>query len=164
MKKALFIVSFLTILLALGVAHDLAKAAETTIAVTVEFEEIAVSVMPTTWMLGPIGINYVSGWETFTGSNDGNVELNFTISVGDGTEWTCDLAGPGIDKFGMEVSVDGGTNSDPVCVDPVEYPVNPIPVDGDGPFQLQFSGPTENNLITAGESETFAVTLYADRS
>ena len=163
MKKALFIVILISVVMLVGVPKAMAADPTDSISVNVSIESIAVSVEPGSWDLEIVapGVSIVSPeLAPFIATNLGNVNEDFNISS-NGTNWTC--ASSGLDLFLMEFNsgLPPWNSWAGICSSPGPDLAVDLAPTGTASFGLRFSAPT------AAENpgpESITVTVTASKT
>lgn len=154
MKKLLIVLATLAFIAGVGVMK--AEAATDTIVVTVTMQNISVTVTPATWDLStiPIAPGSTNNTQACTATNDGNVNENLDIAVGNSTNWT---AGPtaGTEIFAMDFQLPAGSWTN-ITNAGVDLKNNLAP--GAQDFTLRFSAPSLGSVYT---QQSITVTVSA---
>lgn len=183
MKKALFIVSFIAIIMAFGVSQDMAIADEASVFVSVQIDTIASFTLdPSDWPIsGPITFNQVVQSDAgtpdpdpavglpvaphrFTVTNTGTVPEDFTIQSGDSNNgWSCLDSGAALNTFTMYGFVQDDLNFPvwiPICDGPVAT-TGSLPRNDNAQFDLRFHVPTDSTPAGVGVVHSINVTIIA---
>lgn len=138
------------------------QASAATISVTVSLEVVAVSVDPTAWVIGPIGLGGTDLLTPITATNDGDVPIDLNIRVvNGGGGWTVDGTSPDLNKF--TVLADSGTPSFTMfrlTTTDAGLATNVSASGGTQVFDLTFTAPSSDD-IGGGTAQGFDIVITA---
>ena len=120
--------------------------------------QLGISLDADAWVIGPLGLNDVVGWQDFTVTNDSNVAVDIAIVGTDGQGgWS--LSGTaGLDAFRVEVDADGDEAADVDLNTAVQTLYNGVGVSEGMTFGLRYNAPASDTK-GGGQDQSFSVVV-----
>jgi len=161
MKKALLIISLITVVMLVGVPQASAVEPTDSISVFAAVEETGVSVTPEgPWEIGVVALLAERSSVMYTATNLGTVQEDFAIEAADIGAWACgadvtvgdDIFEMGFDDDDTPLTLTSICDSVPLAtgIDPGNTYVDPVEDPGTAPFYLHFQAPSGVTMAAPG--------------
>lgn len=163
MKKMVTLIIMTLMLIAFGVATaEAASTAPISVTVTITATALDVTVLPTSWAIGPIsagGTKNTTLPDYFTATNNRNTTEDLTLTAVSSAGWTFANT-PGADQFGMNFSTAGAVPSWTLIDSSTgTLLANDLGAGASETFDLQLEVPTSTTV--GGTPQTIIVTVTA---
>ena len=120
--------------------------------------QLGVSLDTGAWMIGPLGLNDVVGWQNFTVTNESNVAADIAIGGSNGQGGWNLSATVGTDAFRVEADADGDEVADVDISVGTQNLYSSVVAAGEKTFGLRYSAPS-GDTKGPGEDQSFSITV-----